>query len=63
MARDWLTPAEVAKVMRVSSKTVSRWADLGRIPSVRTLGGHHRFNSSVVADLLSSERVEVTGER
>lgn len=38
-----MTPGEVAKVMRVDAKTVTRWAAAGKIASVRTLGGHRRF--------------------
>lgn len=38
-----LTPGEVAKLFRVDPKTVTRWAAAGRIPSVRTPGGHRRF--------------------
>lgn len=38
-----LRPGEVASLFRVNSKTVTRWANTGRIPSIRTLGGHHRF--------------------
>jgi excisionase family DNA binding protein len=38
-----LTPAQVAALFAVDAKTVSRWADAGRLPSFRTLGGHRRF--------------------
>ena len=38
-----LLPSEVAARLRVSPKTVSRWASMGLIPCVVTLGGHHRF--------------------
>ena len=38
-----LTSAEVAKIFRVNQKTVVRWANEGRIPCIRTLGGHRRF--------------------
>ncbi len=38
-----MTPGEVSTLFRVSSKTVTRWADDGRLTSFRTLGGHRRF--------------------
>ena len=41
-----LTPAEVARLFRVNPKTVTRWAQEGKIAAVRTLGGHHRFRRS-----------------
>jgi excisionase family DNA binding protein len=47
-----LKPGEVAEVMRVDPKTVTRWAKAGRVPSVRTPGGHHRFRTSLIKRLL-----------
>jgi excisionase family DNA binding protein len=47
-----LTPAEVAALVFVHPKTVSRWARAGKIPSQRTPGGHRRFRSSDVQALM-----------
>jgi excisionase family DNA binding protein len=47
-----LTPAEVATLFRVDPKTVTRWANTGRIKSVRTPGGHRRFRESDIRDIL-----------
>jgi excisionase family DNA binding protein len=47
-----LTPAEVATMMRVTSKTVTRWAKTGKVSSVRTLGGHRRFRMQEIDDLM-----------
>lgn len=41
-----LTPAEVAALFRVDPKTVTRWAQAGKISAVRTLGGHRRFRAA-----------------
>ena len=38
-----LLPSEVAARLGVSPKTVTRWAAMGLIPCIVTLGGHHRF--------------------
>ena len=38
-----LTPAELARLYRVSVVTVTRWADEGKAVSFRTPGGHRRF--------------------
>jgi excisionase family DNA binding protein len=51
-----LLPSEVAHLFRVDPKTVSRWAKAGRLPCIRTLGGHSRFRESVIYELLT--RVE-----
>lgn len=48
-----LTPAEVAARFRVDPKTVTRWANSGKLSSIRTLGGHRRFKESEVRALLS----------
>jgi excisionase family DNA binding protein len=47
-----LTPAEVAGLFRVDPKTVTRWANSGKLPSLRTLGGHRRYRESEVRNLL-----------
>jgi excisionase family DNA binding protein len=50
-----LTPGEVAALFRVDPKTVARWAAAGRLPSVKTPGGHHRFHARHVLPLLHPE--------
>jgi excisionase family DNA binding protein len=37
-----LSPAEVAELLNVTTKTVWRWAHEG-LRSIRTIGGHHRY--------------------
>lgn len=50
-----LTPGEVAALFRVDPKTVTRWAAMRRISSIRTPGGHRRFRESEVHALLRGE--------
>lgn len=38
-----LSPEQVGQIYGVDSKTVSRWADEGRLKHIRTPGGHRRF--------------------
>lgn len=52
-----LTPAEVAALFRVDPKTVTRWAQAGKISSIRTLGGHRRFRRSEVLALLEAAQM------
>jgi excisionase family DNA binding protein len=49
-----LTPAEVAAMFRVDPKTVTRWANAGKLTSIRTLGKHRRYRESEVRALLNS---------
>ena len=53
-----LTPGQVAARFNVDVKTVSRWADSGRLQCIKTLGGHRRFPASQVEALLRGEAVE-----
>jgi excisionase family DNA binding protein len=48
-----LKASEVAKLLRVTSKTVGRWARDGKLPVVRTVGGHMRFRRADVEPLLA----------
>jgi len=43
-----ITPGEVAALFRVDPKTVTRWAAAGKLSSVFTPGGHHRFRADVL---------------
>ena len=47
-----MTPSEVARLFRVDAKTVSRWAQEGKLPFIRTLGGHRRYPRDEVIRLL-----------
>lgn len=49
-----LTPSQVAVIFHVDPKTVTRWAQAGRISSVRTLGGHRRYRQSEVDALIAA---------
>lgn len=46
-----LTRAEVAKIFRVSPSTITRWAEAGKLPTVKTLGGHRRYEAEAVLEL------------
>ena len=49
-----LTPSEVAVMFRVDPKTVTRWAQAGRLSAIRTIGGHRRFRASEVQRFLEA---------
>ena len=48
---DYLTPGQVARILHVSPKTISRWAREGKLGHVVTLGGHRRFSRSDIEAL------------
>lgn len=50
-----LRTREVALLFEVSERAVTDWATKGRIPSIRTPGGHRRYPAESVAGLLAAE--------
>jgi excisionase family DNA binding protein len=48
---EYLKTAEVADILHVSPKTVTRWAKDGKLPHSRTLGGHRRFPAQSIKKL------------
>jgi excisionase family DNA binding protein len=48
---EYLKTAEVADILHVSPKTVTRWAKDGKLPHSRTLGGHRRFPAGSIRKL------------
>ncbi len=53
----YITSGEVARILRVSPKTVARWAKDGKLPHLVTLGGHRRFPQGAIRALAG--RLEV----
>jgi excisionase family DNA binding protein len=60
---DYITSGEVAKILRVSPKTVARWAKEGRLPHLVTLGGHRRFPAGPIHELARRLHVSATRNR
>lgn len=56
---EYITTGDVAKILRVSPKTVARWAKEGKLPHLVTLGGHRRFPAAAIRAL--ARRLQVTG--
>lgn len=40
---EWLTLGEAARYLGVAQSTVRKWADMGRVETFKTPGGHRRF--------------------
>jgi excisionase family DNA binding protein len=56
----YLRAAEVAAILSVSPKTVSRWAKEGKLPFMKTLGGHRRYPAAKFRELAEELRQEPT---
>ena len=56
----YLHTAEVADILHVSPKTVSRWAKEGKLPFLKTLGGHRRYPEAEIRDLAEGLREEAS---
>jgi excisionase family DNA binding protein len=57
-----LSRAEVAEMFGVSPSTVTRWSEAGLLPTVKTLGGHRRYDAAAVAQVaqqLQKEKPEM----
>ena len=59
-APSYLRTAEVADLLHVSPKTVSRWAKEGKLPFMKTLGGHRRYPAAKIRELAEQLREEPT---
>ena len=46
-----------AELLHVSPKTVSRWAKEGKLPFLKTLGGHRRYPAAEIRQLAEELQV------
>ena len=57
----YLRTSEVAELLHVSPKTVSRWAKEGKLPFLKTLGGHRRYPEAEIRPLANELRESPSG--
>lgn len=50
-----MTPGEVARAFNVQNRSVQRWANAGKLRSIRTAGNHRRYFRAEVEALLRGE--------
>ncbi len=53
-AESFLPTSQVADLLHVSPKTITRWTKDGRRPSQHTLGGHRRDPEQAIRQLAAS---------
>jgi len=59
MKDELINITEAAKRLGVCKKTVRDWTNDGRLPCVRTLGGHRRFRASDIEKALGGNDEEM----
>jgi len=55
----YLRTAQVADLLHVSPKTVTRWAKEGKLPFLHTLGGHRRYPEADIRAMVAELTVQV----
>jgi excisionase family DNA binding protein len=56
-----MSTSDVAAVFGVDPKTVTRWANTGKLPCpLRTLGGHRRFFRTDIQALIAEQNKQAT---
>jgi excisionase family DNA binding protein len=60
--RQYLSRSEVAKMFQVSPSTITRWADEGKLPYVKTLGGHRRYEVGAIEAIVKGLVRQRAGE-
>jgi len=56
----WLELHEASALLGVSLSTMRRWADAGKVPVYRTIGGHRRFQRHELHAVLAEESSRAT---
>jgi len=54
-----MTSGEVARLLKVDVKTVSRWAKAGLLRSIKTPGGHNRYMASDINKIINGETDDI----
>lgn len=57
---EWISTKKAMSLLGVGSTTIKRWADQGKLPHLRTEGGHRRFRRDAVDRIL--QRQSTTNE-
>lgn len=58
-AKDSFTSAQVAKILKVHTNSVKKWADDGKLEAARTAGGHRRFERGAILAFLEEQNMTI----
>jgi excisionase family DNA binding protein len=56
--RNWVKPSAAYVKFGVSAHTIREWAKAGKVTSIRTLGGHYRYDEDEVRQM-AAQRLQV----
>ena len=56
-----LSTHEVAVLLNVTETTVKRWSDEGKLPCIKTLGGHRKFETKEILNFAEKNGYSLTG--
>ena len=57
-----LTPRESARLLGISYPTIKQWILTGKLPSVKTAGGHHRIAETALKPFLEKDKTRPASE-
>ena len=57
-----LSTRDICRMFKVNRVTVADWVHTGKIPAIKTLGGHARFRREEVARMLRNQHFPVPPE-
>ena len=59
---DLLATRDISRIFRVNRATVAGWVNSGKIPAIRTFGGHSRFRREDILNFIQANRLPVPRE-
>lgn len=54
MSETYLKTGEAAQALDIHPSTLLGWANSGKVPTIKTLGGHNRYPESVIKELANN---------
>lgn len=55
--RQWLTTADLARMLEMSEATIRRWARQHKLPHFLSPGGQYRFDAQEIQRLIEQRRI------
>ncbi len=59
---DLLSTGDICRMFKVNRVTVADWVNSGRLPAIKTLGGHSRFHRETILEFLRANSLPIPRE-